>query len=281
MTISTIILLVAASMLPALIASVGRFFREKDLLSFTLVFLCSILEATLISAFFHADYMMSPFDMYGQSIHGYQNYIYLASLSASVILGLMMFVAVRIIDKQHVWKWILCSFALFLLVILFIGIAISMATGCSFDQGFYAACCGVMGAGGVAWGLTYKEICVIGNIYMEAGICLLSALWFSWSTIKVFRQRRSVSSGLLMSAGILYGLAYLIGFCMICRHYALPLEHAFDLCYHELIVLASDWHTTYNNVNYMIFILLFLVLTIGNILFASRLLRISNKKTVN
>ncbi len=281
MSITTSILLAAASMLPALIASVGRYFREKDLFSFTLVFLCGMLEATLISAFFHADYMMSLFDKYGQSIHSYQKYICFASLSGCIILSLMMFATVRIIDKQHVWKWILGAFTLFLLVIMLIGIAISMATGCSFDQGFFAACCGVMGAGGVAWGLTYKEICVIGNIYMEAGICLLSALWLTWATIKIFRQRRTVSRGLLMSVGILYSLVYLIGFWMIYRHYAMPLEKAFDLCYHELIVLALDWHTTYNNVNYMIFILLFLVLTIGNILFASRLLRISYKKTVN
>ena len=281
MSITTSILLAAASMLPALIASVGRYFREKDLLSFALVFLCGMLEATLISAFFHADYMMSLFDKYGQLIHSYQKYICFASLSGCIILSLMMFATVRIIDKQHVWKWIMGAFALFLLVIMMMGIAISMATGCSINQGFFAACCGVMGAGGVAWGLTYKEICVIGNIYMEAGICLLSALWFSWSTIKIFRQRRTVSRGLFMSAGILYGLAYLIGFCMICRHYAMPLEKAFDLCYHELIVLASDWHTTYNNVNYLIFILLFLVLTLGNILVASCLLRISHKKTGN
>ena len=281
MSITTSILLAAASMLPALIASVGRFFREKDLLSFTLVFLCGMLEATFISAFFHADYMISLFDKYGQSIHGYQNYICFASLSGCIIFSLIMFATVRFIEKQYVWKWILGAFVLFLLVIVLLGIAISMATGCSFDQGFFAACCGVMGAGGVAWGLTYKEICVIGNIYMEAGLCLLSALWLTWSTIKIFRQRRTVSSGLLMSAGILYGLINLIGFWMICSHYAMPLEKAFDLCYHELIVLASDWHTTYNNVNYLIFILLFLVLTIGNILFASRLLRISYKKAGN
>lgn len=281
MSITTSILLAAASMLSALIASVGRFFREKDMLSFALVFLCGMLEATFISAFFHADYMMSLFDKYGQSIHSYLSYICIASLTGNIILSMMMFVTVRNIDKQHVWKWILGAFALFLIVILLIEIAISMATGCSYDQGFFAACCGVMGAGGVAWGLTYKEICVIGNIYMEAGICLLSALWLTWSTIKIFRQRRTVSSGLLMSAGILYGLINLIGFWMICSHYAMPLEKAFDLCYHELTVLASDWHTTYNNVNYLIFILLFLVLTLGNILVASCLLRISYKKTGN
>ena len=281
MSIITTILLAAASMLPALIASVGRCYREKDLLSFALVFLCGMLEATLISAFFHADYMMSLFDTYGQSIHSYQKYICFASLSGCVILSLMMFATVRFIEKQYVWKWILGAFVLFLLVIMLLGIAISMATGCSFDQGFFAACCGVMEAGGVAWGLTYKEICVIGNIYMEAGICLLSALWLTWATIKVFRQSRTVSSGLLMSASIAYGMIYLVGFWLICSHYAMPLEKAFDLCYHELTVLASDWHTTYNNVNYLIFILLFLVLTLGNILVASCLLRISYKKTGN
>lgn len=281
MTITTTILLAAASMFPALIASVGRCYREKDLFSFALVFLCGMLEATLISAFFHADYIISLFDKYGQSIHSYLNYICIASLSGCIILSLMMFATIRIIDKQHVWKWIMGAFALFLLVIMMIGIAISMATGCSINQGFFAACCGVMGAGGVAWGLTYKEICVIGNIYMEAGICLLSALWLTWATIKIFRQRGTVSRGLLMSAGIAYGMTYLLGFWMICRHYAMPLEKAFDLCYHELIVLASDWHTAYNNVNYLIFILLFLVLTLGNILVANCLLRISYKKPGN
>jgi hypothetical protein len=38
------------------------------------------------------------------------------------------------------------------------------------------------------------------------------------------------------------------------------------MCYHELIQLAVDYHTTYNIVNYVIFILLFLVITIGNTL---------------
>ena len=218
MSITTSILLAAASMLPALIASVGRFFREKDLLSFSLVFLCGMLEATFISAFFHADYMMSLLDTYGLPIHNHLSYICVASLSGCIILSLMMFVAVRIIDKQHVWKWIMGAFALFILVIMMMGIAISMATGCSINQGFFAACCGVMGAGGVAWGLTYKEICVIGNIYMEAGICLLSALWLTWATIKIFRQRRTVSSGLLMSAN--HPKAMQIGHAIrdACRH---------------------------------------------------------------
>ena len=46
----------------------------------------------------------------------------------------------------------------------------------------------------------------------------------------------------------------------------MPMNDAFDLCYRELIQLAIDYHTTYNNVNYAIFILLFLVIIIGNTL---------------
>ena len=58
----------------------------------------------------------------------------------------------------------------------------------------------------------------------------------------------------------------------------MPMEKAFDLCYHELLMLASDWNTTYNNVNYLIFIILFLVLTVGNILAAKCLSCNSYKK---
>ena len=81
-----------------------------------------------------------------------------------------------------------------------------------------------------------------------------------------------------MSVGLLYGMIYLFVFLLICNHYAMPMEKAFDLCYHELLMLASDWNTTYNNMNYLIFILLFLVLTVGNILAAKCLSRNSYKK---
>ena len=278
MAITTYILLAAASLLPALVTSVSRCFREKDLLSFSLFSLCVIWEATIISAYFHADYMMALLDKYGQSIRSYYSYICVASLLGCILVNLMLLLTVRYMKKQHTWKWIIGVFALFLFAILIIGICISLVTGVSLDQGFFAACCGVMGVVGVAWGLTYKEICVIGNIYLEAGICLLSALWLTWSTIKAYGRNRTRQHCLLMSAGLLYGMIYLFVFLLICNHYAMPMEKAFDLCYHELLMLASDWNTTYNNVNYLIFILLFLVLTVGNILLRSVCRTIHTKK---
>lgn len=278
MEITTYILLAAASLLPALATSAGRCFREKDLISFSLFSLCGIWEVTMISAFFHADYMMDLLDMYGQSIRSYHSYICVTSFLGCLLVNLMLFLSVRYMKKQHVWKWIIGVFALFLFVILMIGTCVSLVTGVSLDQGFFAACCGVMGAVGVAWGLTYKEICVIGNIYLEAGVCVLSALLLTRSTIKVYRRDRTIPHSLLMSAGLLYGMIYLFVFLLICCHYAMPMEKAFDLCYHELLMLASDWNTTYNNVNYMIFIISFLVLTVGNILAVKCLSRNSYKK---
>lgn len=66
MAITTCVFLDAASLLPALIASIGRCFWKIDQPSFALVFLCSTFEATPISAFFHSDYMTSQLDMNGQ-----------------------------------------------------------------------------------------------------------------------------------------------------------------------------------------------------------------------
>ena len=157
----TCILLAAACFLPALIVSVGRCYREKDLLTSAMVFLCAIMVATFVSAFFQADYILSLFDTYGLN----QSYICLALLSGSIISGVLLLITVRYIKKKHVWKWIIAAFALFLLLMMLMGIGISFTTGCSLDQGFFLACCGTLGATGIAWGLTYKEICVmVGSI---------------------------------------------------------------------------------------------------------------------
>lgn len=272
---TTCILLAAACFLPALIVSIGRCYREKDLLTSAMAFLCAFLVATFVSAFLQADHIMSLFDTYGLSIRDNQSHTCVALLSGSIFFGLLLLITVRYIKKQDVWKWIIAAFVSFLFVMMIMGIGISMTMGCSLDQGFFLACCGTMGASGIAWGLTYKEICVIGNIYMEAVICLLSALWSTWTAIKAYRQKNTAFRMLIMLAGLLYGTIYVFGFLGICYHYAMPLEEAFDLCYHELLALVSLWHTTYNIVNYLVFIILFLVLTLGNILAAKFLLPIT------
>ena len=163
-------------------------------------------------------------------------------------------------------KFIILSFIIIIAILLVVAIVWSTTTGRSLDECFFGTCCGILYLTGKYLGFTYKEICVIANIYLEAGFCLLSELWVTWTAIKGFIQRKTFGSGIIMVTGIVYGLAYVVGFLWLCQHYAMPMNDAFDLCYRELIQLAKDYHTTYNNVNYAIFILLFLAVTIGNTL---------------
>jgi len=163
-------------------------------------------------------------------------------------------------------KFIIITLIIIIALVLVVAIIGSIITGRGLDDCFFGACCGILYWTGRFLGFTYKEICVIVNIYMEAGLCLLSALWVTWATIKCFIRRKAIGNGFLMATGIIYASVYIGGFMRLCQHYAMPLNDAFDLCYHELIQLAKDFHTTYNNVNYAIFIIIFLVITIGNIL---------------
>lgn len=168
--------------------------------------------------------------------------------------------------KKYTKKFFIFALATIIVMLLTTAIIGSIITDRSFDECFFGACCRILYMTGDFLGFTYEEICVIVNIYLEAGLCLLSALWVTWTVIKRFVHQSTLCSGLLMATGIVYGLAYIGGFMWLCLHYAMPMNDAFDLCYRELTQLAIDYNTTYNNVNYVIFILLFLVITIGNIL---------------
>ena len=163
-------------------------------------------------------------------------------------------------------KFIIVTLVTFVVMLLAVAVVGSVTTGRSLDECFFGACCGVLYVTGMALGFTYKEICVIINIYAQSGLCLLSALWVTWAAIKRFLSRKTTGNGLLVVTGVIYGSAYTIGFLWVCQHYAMPMNQAFDLCYQELIQLSKDYHISYNNVNYIIFILLFLVMTIGNML---------------
>ncbi len=177
-------------------------------------------------------------------------------------------------------KIIIISLVVFLAILLVIAIIGSIITDRSLDECFFGACCGILYIIGKGLGFTYQEICVIVNIYLESGLCLLSALWVTWTLSKRYLYQKTIGSGILMIAGIIYGLAYIGGFLLICHHYAMPMNDAFDLCYSELIDLANDYHTTYNNVNYAIFILLFLLIMIGNILLV-KLFAVSRKQKIS
>ena len=119
---------------------------------------------------------------------------------------------------------------------------------------------------GKLFGLTYKQISVVFNLWVQGGLLTLSGL--APLMVDVFKMSESFSMGWLVLAIVLalYGFAYVYAFIKMLQHYRLPYDAAFDLCVDDLKRIAVKWHTTYEMVNLIIFILLYLILMCLNVL---------------
>ena len=117
---------------------------------------------------------------------------------------------------------------------------------------------------GKLFGLTYKQISVVFNLWVQGAILAFLAPF----GIAVYKMMESFSMWwLALSAALLiYGIAYVYAFFKMLQHYHLPFDSAFDLCVDDLERLAKKWHTTYQMVNLLIFILFYLILLGLNIL---------------
>jgi len=119
---------------------------------------------------------------------------------------------------------------------------------------------------GKLFGLTYKQISVVFNLWVQGAVLALSGLIpFG---VSAFKLSESFSVGWLALTIVfaLYGFAYVYAFIKMLQHYRLPYDAAFDLCVDDLKRLARKWHTTYEVVNLLIFILFYLILLGLNIL---------------
>ena len=119
---------------------------------------------------------------------------------------------------------------------------------------------------GKLFGLTYKQISVVFNLWVQGAVLTLSGL--APLGVAVYKMMDSFSIGWLVLAIVLalYGIVYVYGFVRMLQHYHLPFDDAFDLCVKDLQLLAKKWHSTYQMVNIIIFVILFLALLGLNIL---------------
>ena len=119
---------------------------------------------------------------------------------------------------------------------------------------------------GKLFGLTYKQISVVFNLWVQGAVMTLSGL--APLGVAVYKMMGSFSIGWLVLAIVLalYGIVYVYGFVRMLQHYHLPFDDAFDLCVKDLQLLAKKWHSTYQMVNIIIFVILFLALLGLNIL---------------
>lgn len=121
---------------------------------------------------------------------------------------------------------------------------------------------------GKCFGLTYKQISVIFNLWIQGGVLVLSGcLPFVQSLICPFQAPEGMR-WIIRICALFYALMYLVGFVLMLRHYRLPFNRAFDKCVGDLLHIASVWHCSYHAVNIIIFVILFLLLISLNILLA-------------
>lgn len=143
----------------------------------------------------------------------------------------------------------------------------------------FSLCCQIMATGAHLLGLTYKEFCVLGNIYLQSLVLVLSAFAISYVAWKKVKEKKSAVRVLTFALSILYSVVYLVVFFIICRHYAMPLEDAFDLCVEELKSFGKAFfHVGYMAANLIIFVIGWLLVFLFNIAIYRSIGRIGNNK---
>ena len=116
----------------------------------------------------------------------------------------------------------------------------------------FEVCCKIMAGLGNLLGLSYKEICVIGNIYLQGGIWVL----FAWiPTIVLMRHKQTpLTKKLYFILALGYGLIHTMLFIMFCGRYSFPIIDGFDVCVKDLQHIARNYSTTYQAINIYIFV---------------------------
>ena len=126
---------------------------------------------------------------------------------------------------------------------------------------------------GKLFGLTYKQISVVFNLWVQGAILTLSGLAPLGATIYLLTEEVSIGRLLLAFLLFCYGMVYVYAFIKMLHHYHLPFNDAFDRCVSDLQRLAGKWHTTYQVVNLLIFVVFFLLLLSLNIVSGYLLLK--------
>ena len=129
----------------------------------------------------------------------------------------------------------------------------------------FAICVGFLMLLGKLCGLTYKQISMVFNLWLQGAVLVMSAtLPFVLSVILICNGF-TIPRFLLIIFLVIYVLAYIWAFMRMIHHYHLPFDRAFDRCVHDLQVLARKWHTSYQVVNLLLFVGAFLILLALNL----------------
>ena len=103
--------------------------------------------------------------------------------------------------------------------------------------------------------VTYQQISVYINLYLQGGVLVLS-------TIPALIMAIAHKNPLWIVITALNTLLHSFGFAWMMMHYRLPknINFAFNQCVDDLLLLAQRWHISYQQVNIVIFVIGFLFL---------------------
>ena len=108
-------------------------------------------------------------------------------------------------------------------------------------------------------GFNYKQISVVFNIYIQGGILLVSSCLplikvIIWGSDIDWKWRILFFGGCFIYIGL-----YVYGVYRLYKRYHTPLEYAFDLCVDDLLYLSRKWRMSYNAVNILIFVIVWIL----------------------
>lgn len=124
----------------------------------------------------------------------------------------------------------------------------------------FMLCVGFLLLLGKLCGLTYKQISVVFNLWVQGAVLMLSGVAPAAAAIYQLANGGSLLWIAVAACLIFYAAAYVYGFIKMLQHYHLPFDRAFDLCVKDLKIWAKKWHTTYHIANLLIFIVFYLIL---------------------
>ena len=102
---------------------------------------------------------------------------------------------------------------------------------------------------------------VIFNLYLQGTILAMIGLLPSLFVV----QKMNYVPSLFDLFILIYGIINVVFFLKMISHYRSPMNVAFDKCVNDLLNLALRFKTTYNMVNIIIFVVIWLMLLALNI----------------
>ncbi len=128
----------------------------------------------------------------------------------------------------------------------------------------FMLCVGFLLLLGKLCGMTYKQISVVFNLWVQGAVLMLSGLAPAAAAIYKLATGGSLLWLAVAALLLVYAAVHVFGFVRMLQHYHLPFDRAFDLCVKDLLIWAKKLHTTYEMTNLIIFVLLFWVLIAVN-----------------